>query len=138
MIILDTNIVSEATKPNPSLTVLRWFDAQRRETLYFTAISLSEVLAGLAVMPDGKRKQHLSVDTNELLKTLFGSRILPFDAAAAEAYAEILKVAYATGRLMSSADAQIAAIAKSRGFAVATRDLKPFAAAGVEVIDPWS
>ena len=88
-------------------------------------------------MPDGKRKQQLSIDTHDLLQTLFGSRILPFDTTAAEAYAEILKVAYATGRLISSADAQIAAIAKSRGFAIATRDVKPFDAAGVEVVDPW-
>ena len=119
------------------MTVLRWFDAQRPETLFFTAISLGEVLAGLATMPDGKRKQQLSTDTHALLETLFGPRILPFDRAAAENYAVILKTSHLTGRQISSSDAQIAAITKSKGFAVATWDVKPFETAGVEVINPW-
>jgi toxin FitB len=137
VIILDTNVVSEPTKLKGSPKVLDWLDAQHRETLYFTTISLGEVLAGLAMIPEGKRKTQLVADTHALIETLFGQRILPYDLAAAEAYAEIFKASRAAGKPIALVDAQIAAIARAHGFAVATRDVTPFEAGGVEVINPW-
>ena len=137
MIILDTNVVSEPMKRNGNPAVQTWLDQQAAETLYFTATSLSELMVGIAILPDGRRKEGLDGALNELLARLFGSRILPFDQQAAIAYAPLIRRARAEGRLISVADGQIAAIAAMHGFTVATRDTAPFIAVGVPVINPW-
>lgn len=137
MIILDTNVVSEPMKLNGNPVVRDWLDRQVAETLYLTATSLSELLVGIEILPDGKRKEILAVGLSELLVRLFGSRILPFDEQAAMAYAPLVGRARAAGCLVPAADGQIAAISAVHGFAVATRDVTPFAAAGVHVINPW-
>jgi len=137
MIVLDTNVVSEPMKPNGNPAVQAWLDQQVVETLYLTATSLSELLVGIKMLPDGKRKKGLDAALSELMVALFGSRILPFDQQAAMAYAPLVEHARASGRHISMADAQIAAIAAIHGFTVATRDTEPFVAAGVPVINPW-
>ena len=137
MIILDTNVVSEPMKPDGNPDVQTWLDQQAAETLYLTATSLSELLIGIKILPDGKRKKGLDAALSELMIVLFGSRILPFDQQAAIAYAPLVDHARAGGRLISMADGQIAAIAAVHGFTVATRDTEPFVAAGVPVINPW-
>ena len=137
MIILDTNVVSEPMKPSANPAVQAWLDSQVAETLYLTATSLSDLLVGIEILPDGKRKEGLDAALSELVARLFGSRVLPFDQQAAMAYAPLVGHAQAGGRLISMGDAQIAAIAAVRGFTVATRDTAPFVAAGVPVINPW-
>lgn len=137
MIILDTNVVSEPMKPNGHLGVQAWLDGQVTETLYLTSTSLSELLLGVEVLPDGKRKLGLAAALNELLSSLFAARVLSFDQQAATLYAEHVSRARAAGRAISMADGQIAAIAAVHGFAVATRDTAPFVAAGVRVVNPW-
>ena len=137
MIILDTNVVSEPMRRNGNPAVQSWLDQQAAETLYLTATSLSELLVGIELLPDSKRKKGLSKALSELLEVLFGSRILPFDRQAALAYAPLVIRARARGRLVSVADGQIAAIAETHGYTVATRDTAPFVAAGVPVINPW-
>ncbi len=137
MIILDTNVVAEPMKENSNPVVQAWLDEQAAETLYLTAISLSELLLGIEILPDGKRKKGLSSALSELLLKLFESRILPFDQQAAMAYAPLVGRARAGGRSISVADGQIAAIAVAKGFTVATRDLAPFVAVGVPSINPW-
>lgn len=139
MIVLDTNVVSEPMKRgggNPA--VLRWLDEQVADTLYLTTTSLSELLLGIETLPRGKRKAGLDAALSDLMATLFGTRILPFDQPAALAYAPLVARARSAGRAISVADGQIAAIAAVQGFAVATRDTAPFAAAAVPVINPWS
>jgi hypothetical protein len=96
-----------------------------------------ELLLGVEVLPDGKRKEGLAIALTELLVALFASRILPFDQQAATMYAARMSRAHASGRTVSMADGQIAAIAAVHGFKVATRDTAPFAAAGVPVVNPW-
>ena len=137
MIILDTNVLSEPMKPGGSSTVQSWLDRQASETLYLTATSLSELLVGIELLPGGKRKEGLGAALSELVARLFEGRILPFDEQAATRYAPLVVRARADGRRISVADGQIAAIASLHGFAVATRDIAPFAAAGVPVINPW-
>ena len=137
MIILDTNVVSEPMRLNGNPAVQAWLDQQVAETLYLTTTSLSELLVGIEILPEGKRKEGLSIALNELVVRLFGSRILPFDQQAATLYASLVSRARASGHLISVADGQIAAIANLHGFAVATRDTAPFIAAGVSVINPW-
>jgi len=137
MIVLDTNVVSEPMKSNGSRSVQDWLDQQVAETLYLTATSLSELLVGVEMLPDGKGKGGLQVALGELLVMLFGARILPFDQQAAIAYAPLVSRARIAGCPISVADGQIAAIAVVHGFTVATRDTAPFVAAGVPVINPW-
>jgi toxin FitB len=137
MIILDTNVVSEPMKADGDRCVRDWLDDQIAETLYLTSISLSELLLGVQVLPDGKRKEGLAAALTELLTELFGPRILSFDHQAATVYAARVSRARASGRAISMADGQIAAIAAVHGFTVATRDTAPFIAAGVPVVNPW-
>lgn len=137
MIVLDTNVVSEPMKPDGNPAVQTWLDQQVTETLYLTATSLSELLVGIEILADGKRKEGLDAAWSELVGRLFESRILAFDQQAAMAYAPLIRRARTGGRSISVADGQIAAIAAIHGFTVATRDTAPFAAAGVPVINPW-
>jgi predicted nucleic acid-binding protein len=136
MIVLDTNVVSEPSKLRANPNVLAWFDHQAQSSLFLTAISVAELKAGVALLPEGKRKESLQNIFEGILKN-FATSILPFDREAAFVYAAVVVHAKANRYTLSVADAQIAAIAKVHGFAVATRDVAPFLAAGIPVIDPW-
>ena len=137
MIILDTNVVSEPMKPNGDPAVLDWLDQQVAATLYVTSTSLAELLLGIEVLPNGRRKKALTSGLSELMSSLFGPRVLPFDEQASLRFAPLVGRARAAGRVVSVADGQIAAIAAAHKFVVATRDTGPFVAAGVSVINPW-
>ncbi|GKS68572.1 plasmid stability protein StbB [Nitrosomonas sp. PY1] len=137
MIVLDTNVISEPMKPNGNPAVQTWLDRQTAETLYLTAVSLSELLVGIEIMPEGKRKGGLDAALRKLMEKLFDARILPFDQQAAIAYASMVGRARTNGRIISVADGQIAAIAVVHGFTIATRDIAPFVAVGLPVINPW-
>jgi len=137
MIILDTNVVSEPMRRNANPAVQAWLDQQVAETLYLTSTSLSELLVGIEILPNSKRKKGLAAALSELLVTLFGGRILAFDQRAAMAYAPLIARGRSRGQIISVADGQIAAIASVHGFSVATRDIAPFVGAGISVINPW-
>ncbi|MBY5446283.1 type II toxin-antitoxin system VapC family toxin [Rhizobium leguminosarum] len=137
MIILDTNVVSEAMKPAPDETVKFWLDEQAAETLFLSSVTIAELMFGIGALPAGKRKERLS-DALDGLMELFEHRILAFDITAARRYADLAVKARAAGRGFPTPDGYIAAIAASKGFAVATRDTSAFDAAGVEVINPWA
>jgi hypothetical protein len=137
MILLDTNVVSEAMRPRPDHNVVRWLDAQAVETLCLSTVSLAELLLGIESLPAGKRRKALATALAEQVVTLFAERIVPFDLAAAQTYAKIVTHARRHGHPIAVADAQIAAIAASRHFSVATRDEAPFQAAGVPIVNPW-
>ncbi len=136
MIVLDTNVISEAMKPQPHPAVRAWLNDQAAETLYISTVTLAELLFGIAALPAGKRKDMLALAIDGLLE-LFQGRVLPFDTEAARQYAELAVIARAAGRGFPTPDGYIAAIAVSRGFMVATRDTAPFQAANVAVINPW-
>lgn len=136
MIVLDTNVVSEAMKPEPHPAVRAWLNDQIAETLYLSSVTLAELLFGISALPVGKRKDMLGQALNGLLG-LFKDRVLPFDIDAARRYAELAVAAKACGRGFPTPDGYIAATAASRGFIVASRDTAPFAAGGLSVIDPW-
>ena len=138
MIILDTNVVSEPLKGEPEPAVLAWLDAQAPTTLYLTSITLAELLAGVAAMPAGRRRTKLEQALTDQVLPLFEGRVLAFDARAAHAYAQVHAGAQAAGNPISFADGAIAAIAAAHGFAVATRNLRDFKGAGVDVVDPWA
>ena len=138
MILLDTNVVSEPMRVKPDRNVLAWIDAQAAESLYLSTVSLAELLLGIESLPAGKRRKALAAALDREIIALFGERIAPFDLRAAEAYAMVVTRARRHGHPIGVADAQIAAIAASRQFSVATRDEAPFQAAGIAVINPWT
>lgn len=136
MILLDTNVISEAMKPEPHQAVRAWLNHQAAETLYLSSVTLAELLFGIASLPAGKRQDLLAQTLDGLMK-LFRDRVLPFDTDAARCYAELAVTAKTSGRGFPTPDGYIAAIAASRGFIVASRDTAPYAAVGVSVINPW-
>jgi len=136
MIVLDTNVISELTRPMPSPTVLRWYRTQ--DDSYTTAITQAEMLYGLELMPKGRRKQETLEALNTVFKEAFAGRILVFDSAAAVLYADVAASRKRMGRAIKYPDAQIAAIARSRGAAVATRNVADFEHCGIKVINPWT
>ncbi len=137
MIVLDTNVVSEAMKPEPHPAVLAWLNDQAAETLYLSSVTLAELLFGVAALPTGKRKDMLAQTLDGLIG-LFRDRVLPFDIDAARHYAELAVTAWTGGRGFPTPDGYIAAIAASRGFIVASRDTAPYEAARVSAINPWN
>ena len=136
MILLDTNVVSEAMKPQPHRGVRDWLDAQAAETLFLSSVTIAELMFGVGALPNGKRKDNLAAAVEGVLE-LFAARILPFDTEAARRYGDLAVKARAAGKGFPTPDGYIAAIAAAHGFAVASRDTSAFNAAGLTVIDPW-
>lgn len=137
MIVLDTNVISEPVRPLADPIVIAWLDRQPKEMLYLCAPVLMEVLLGITLLPDGRRKRAMTIALQSTLANYFSDRFLAFEREAAVAYASLASRAAAKGYSISVADGQIAAIAAVRGFSVATRDTAPFLASGVPVINPW-
>ena len=137
MILLDTNVVSEPLRAAPDARVIAWIDAQPLETIFLSAVTVAELRAGVALLPAGKRRSGLRQSLEKRVLPLFAGRVLPFDLACTQAYAELMAKASAAGLAVATADGCIAAIAAANGLAVATRDTGPFDAAGVAVINPW-
>ena len=137
MIILDTNVVSEAMKTQMNPAVLIWLDKQGPSDLYLTATSLAELRLGIEILPIGRRKAFLAGALERVVRQATGNRVLAFDMDAARMYAEIVSLARAKGLAIGIADGQIAAVAAVHGFTVATRDTSPFEAAGVGFVNPW-
>lgn len=138
MILVDTNVISEPLRVAPDARVIEWLDAQPVETLYLSAITVAELRFGIAALPAGKRRQGLYGSLERRVLPLFSGRVLSFDLAASQAYAELMTTTRSAGIALSKADGYIAATAAANGMAVATRDAAPFRAAGLNVINPWA
>lgn len=137
MILLDTNILSELMRPAPEPAVERWLAAQPDASVFICAITEAELRYGAALLPTGKRRAVLASEIQAMLEEDFGGRILPFDSLAAQAFAVLASERRQAGKPIAQADAQIAAIARSRGATLATRNVTDFEACGIEVINPW-
>ena len=124
-------------RPAPAQVVLDWFAVQEAEALHITAITEAELRAGAAILSAGRRRDAIEAAIDAVVRQDFAGRVLPFDGAAARAYAAIRAERRTMGRPIAEADAQIAAIARTRGAAVATRNVVDFEGCGVEIIDPW-
>ncbi|WP_081058678.1 type II toxin-antitoxin system VapC family toxin [Burkholderia cepacia] len=138
MILVDTNVISEPLRREPNAAVIEWLDAQNVETLFLAAISLAEIRLGLAVLPEGRRREWLHQSIEQRVLPLFRGRILPFDDTASKAYASLRARARAAGVAIAPSDGFIAGTAEANGLIVATRDVTPFEAMGIRVIDPWA
>ena len=138
MIVLDTNVLSEALRPSPSPAVMGWLAAQEPLSVFTTTITQAEILYGIEALPAGKRKGRLLAAVESMFAEEFGGRILPFDEDAARAFAGIVAGRDRAGRPISQFDAMIASIARVRHAAVATRNTADFENTGIGVIDPWN
>lgn len=136
MIVLDTNVVSEAMRPQPDPGVLKWLNTQAANTLYLSSVTLAELLYGLGAIADGARKDRLAEALDRLL-ALFSGRVLPFDQDGARRFADMAVGARVAGRPLPTIDGYLAATAAAHGFAVATRNTRHFRDTGVDLIDPW-
>lgn len=122
----------------PAARVIRWVDGQDASGLAITAVTVAELLYGIARLADGARKTELVAAVDALVREDFAERVLPFDVPAAEHYADLVAGRARHGRPISTADGQIAAICRSHGARLATRDGRDFDAAGIAVVDPWT
>jgi predicted nucleic acid-binding protein len=140
MIVIDTNVLSELMKPSAlrSAEVFAWLRIQPAESVFTTTVSLAEILTGILLLPAGKRRQEMQAAAERVFSLAFGDRILPFDEVSARIYPELVTARQQRGRAIDPFDTQIAAIAKARGMAVATRNISDFDQSGVELIDPWT
>ena len=135
--ILDTNVVSEPMQPSPSATVSAWWAQQQPGGLFITTVTVAEILYGIELLPQGKRRAALLAGAELMFGKVLVGRILPFDEDAARAFPEIAVRRRAQGRPISDLDAQIAAIAHSRGAILATRNTPDFEGCGLRLVNPW-
>jgi len=138
MIILDTNILSEIMRPEPSVKVMEWLRDQPVLSFYITTITQAEIFYCIALLPSSERRTKLHKTAIAMFREDFNGRILSFDLEAAEMFAEIASNRQQAGQPISQFDAQISAIARSRGAGVATRNDRDFLNCGIDVINPWS
>lgn len=137
MIILDTNVLSELMRSQPDKLVLRWIGKQKATDLFITALTKAEILYGLEILPEGKRRNALKQAATSMFDVDFSRRILPFDRDAAQQFATITAKRKKIGRPISQIDAQIAAVALYHNSTLATRNVSDFEECGIEIINPW-
>ena len=138
MLVLDTNVASELMRPELAPAVAAWIAERDAKEMFLTAVSEAELLYGIAIMPAGRRRERLEATMNRWLELGFSERILPFDSAAARAYAGIAADRRLAGRPIGEADCQIAAISRSRAAILMTRNVRDFEGSSVDVVDPWA
>ena len=137
MIVLDTNVLSELMRSAPEARVTNWVATQAAASLFIATITQAEILHGVLLLPRGRRRDAIEAAADAMFEEDFAGRVLPFSSHSARAYAEIALARRQSGRPISQFDAQIAAIAKSFGAGVATRNVADFEGCGIRVIDPW-
>ncbi|QGU33534.1 type II toxin-antitoxin system VapC family toxin [Thermochromatium tepidum] len=138
MMLLDTNVLSECMRPAPAPQVVVWLDAQTADQLWVSAISRAEIELGIALLPDGQRKDGLREAAAAMFAEDFAGRCLPFDAQAAIRYADIVARRTHAGRPITVEDAQIAAIALTHRLTLVTRNTRDFdGIEGLALVDPW-
>jgi predicted nucleic acid-binding protein len=138
MIVLDTNVLSELMRRTPAADVVRWTASQPASSLYTTSVTQAEIFHGIMLLPAGRRRNALEAAAEAMFDEEFNGRILAFGSDAARPYARIAADRRRAGRPISHFDAQIAAIARSAGAGVATRNVADFGDCGVKVVDPWT
>jgi len=137
MILVDTSVISELWKAEPNPDVLAWVDAQTAETLCLSVITVAELRFRLAAMPQRKRHTVFQERLEKEVLPVFSGRVMLFDLNASQTYADLMARAKANGKAIGKAVGYIAATAIASGFLVASRDIGPFEAAGLKIINPW-
>jgi hypothetical protein len=138
MIILDTNVLSEAVRPQPDKSVVRWLRFAPGDDLFTTAITEAEMRYGAARLPAGRNRREREAEIDHIFAVRFAGCILPFDSRAARVFPNVILSMQKQRRSHSLSDAQIAAIALSHSAQVATRNVAHFEYAGVQITNPWT
>lgn len=136
-LLLDTNVLSEVTKPRPEGRVLEWLDGLDEDRTLISVVSIAEIRRGVALMDNGRKRDALVEWLARDLPQRFERRVIPVDERVALAWGDLMGGAKRSGRGMSSMDGLIAATAIAHDLALATRNTKDFEGFGIELIDPW-
>ena len=137
MIILDTSVVAEMMRASPAQEVVSWLNDQDAATLFLTTITIGEIGYGLEMLPRGERRLQLEQGFERVIAEAFAGRILFFDEEAARHYGMVMGRRKEIGRPLGVSHGQIAAIARAKGAAVATRNVGDFDECGVEIVNPF-
>ena len=137
MIVLDSNVVSELVRPSPNRSVVEWVDEHDSSELVITALTAAELRAGVALLPEGRRKDELGMRIESLLVETFAGYVLAFDVGSSAYYAEVLAVRTRGGRPITTFDAQIAAVCRQYDSVLATRNTTDFTDTGIQLVNPW-
>lgn len=136
-LLLDTNVVSEVTKPNPDAHVLEWLDSLDEDRSFISVVSIAEIQRGIALMDNGRKREASTEWLAEDLPQRFEHRVLAVDEPVALAWGDLMGLAKRRGRGLSSMDGLIAATAIAQKLVLATRNTKDFEGLGIELFNPW-
>lgn len=137
-LLLDTNVLSEVTRPAPDARVLDWLDGLDEDRSFISVVSIAEIRRGGALMDEGRKREALAEWLARDLPQRFEQRVLPVDEPVALAWGDLMGLAKRRGRGLSSMDGLIAATAMAQGLTLATRNTKDFEGFGLELFDPWT
>lgn len=137
-LLLDTNVLSEVTRPAPDARVLDWLDRLDEDRSFISVISIAEIRRGVALMDEGRKRDALAEWLARDLPQRFEQRVLPVDEPVALAWGDLMGLAKRRGRGLSSMDGLIAATAIARQLTLATRNTRDFEDFGIELFDPWT
>jgi predicted nucleic acid-binding protein len=137
MIVVDTNVLSEAMRERPEPRVIEWLRRQSESESWTTAVTKAEILFGIAITPAGRRRTALETAADRILNSTFAGRVLAFEDEAARHYAQIAATRRAHGRPIKPLDAQIAAVSRLYGATLATRNIRDFEDCGIRLVNPW-
>lgn len=137
-LLLDTNVLSEVTRPLPHTSVLNWLDELDEDRTFISAVSIAEIRRGVALMDNGRKRDALTHWLAHDLPERFENRVVPVDQAVALAWGDLMAVAKRMGRGLSSMDGLIAATAIAHDFTLASRNIKDFDGFGMTLFDPWA
>lgn len=136
-LLLDTNVLSEVTKPRPDERVLAWLDRLDEDRTFISVMSIAEIRRGVSLMDDGRKRDALALWLSHDLPQRFERRVIPVDEPIALAWGDLMALAKRSGRGLASMDGMIAATALTHDLILATRNIKDFESFGIDLIDPW-
>ena len=137
-LLIDTNVLSEVTKPAPEQRVLDWLDGLDEDRAFISVVSIAEIRRGVALMDTGRKRDALDEWLSLDLPQRFDQRVLPVDEQVAVAWGDLMALAKRRGRGLASMDGLIGATAITHDLTLATRNRKDFEGLGVELLDPWT
>jgi predicted nucleic acid-binding protein len=137
-LLLDTNVLSEVTRPRPDVHALQWLDSLDEDRSFISVVSIAEIRRGVALMESGRKRDALAEWLAQELPQRFEQRVIPVDQPVAIAWGDLMGLAKRSGRDLSSMDGLIAATAIAHDLTLATRNIKDFEGLGIELVHPWT
>lgn len=137
-LLLDTNVLSEVTKPSPDEGVLRWIHGLDEDRAFISIVSIAEIRRGIALMDCGRKRDALDEWLKHDLPQRFENRIIPVEESVALAWGDLMALAKRSGSGLASMDGLIAATAVAHQLTLATRNTKDFEGFEVDIINPWA